>query len=141
MSQEYIETHLTQFNDGASIVMTKEQYINYVKGNSTIGIPTDKTQFVLPKSYCDDIARNAEGNINYYEEMLGFDKGHFSDGGGLIRIDIKNLEGLNLRIPSGNEAGANSHWIPGGKTDGGVPEAITDLIPNTSDNVSIYQIE
>lgn len=50
------------------------------------------------------------------------------------------MEGLNLRIPSGNEAGANSHWIPGGKTDGGVPEAITDLIPNVPDNVTVYKL-
>jgi len=50
------------------------------------------------------------------------------------------LEGLNLRIPSGNEAGANSHWIPGGKTDGGVLEAITDLISNVPDNVTVYKL-
>lgn len=121
--------------------MTKEQYINYVKGNSTIGIPTDGTQFVLPKNYCDDIASKAAGDIGYYEKTLGFDTGHFSDGGGLVRIDIENLDGLNLRIPSGNEAGANSHWIPGGKTDGGVPEAISDLIPNVPNNVTVSEIK
>lgn len=27
-------------------------------------------------------------------------------------------------MPSGNEFGANDQWIPGGKTDGGVSEAI-----------------
>ena len=141
LSKEYIDAHLAQFNEGASIIMTKEQYINYVKGNAVIGIPTDNTQFVLPKNYCDKIASEAAGDIKYYEKALGFDEGHFSDGGGLIRIDIENLDELNLRVPSGNEAGANSHWIPGGKTDGGVPEAITDLIPNTPDNVTITEIK
>lgn len=141
LSQEYIDAHLAQFDDGASIIMTKEQYINYVKGNSTIGIPTDGTQFVLPKNYCDDIASKAAGDIGYYEKALGFDTGHFSDGGGLIRIDIENLDGLNLRIPSGNEAGANSHWIPGGKTDGGVPEANSDLILNVPTNVTVSEIK
>ena len=48
---------------------------------------------------------------------------------------------LNLRIPSGNEAGANSHWVPGGKTDGGVPEAISDLIPNVPNNVTVLEIK
>lgn len=43
-------------------------------------------------------------------------------------------------MPSGNEAGANSHWIPGGKTDGGIMEAITDLIPNTPNNVKITEL-
>lgn len=141
LSQEYIEAHLTQFDEGASIIMTKEQYIAYVKGNSYIGIPTDETQFVMPKNFCDDIATKAGGNISAYESALGFDAGHFEDGGGLIRIDIDDLSGLNLRIPSGNEAGANSHWIPGGKTEGGIPEAITDLIPNNSNNVTIIEIK
>ena len=141
LSKEYIDRHLSQFNDGASIIMTKEQYINYVKGSSTIGIPFDGTQFVLPKSYCDDIANMAKGEVSYYEKALGFDKGHFADGGGLIRLDIKDLDGLNLRMPSGNEAGANSHWIPGGKTDGGIPEAVTDLIPNDPSNITVSEIK
>lgn len=38
-------------------------------------------------------------------------------------------DNLNIRMPSGNETGANNLWIPGGKTSGGVPEAITDAIP------------
>ena len=95
----------------------------------------------MPKNYCDEIAIKANGNISVYEKMLGFDIGHFDDGGGLVRIDIDNLDGLNLRMPSGNEAGANSHWISGGKTDGGVSEAITDLIPNNSSNVSIILLK
>ncbi len=140
LSQAYIDTHLAHFDDGASIIMTKEQYITYVKGNSNIGIPSDGTQFVMPKNFCDEIAANANGNIGIYEKALGFDIGHFEDGGGLIRIDIDNLDGLNLHMPSGNEAGANSHWIPGGKTDGGIMEAITDLIPNTPNNVKITEL-
>ncbi len=141
LSQEFINEHLAQFENGASIIMTKEQYINYVKGNSQIGIPSDGTQFVMPKNYCDEIATKANGDISVYEKLLGFDEGHFADGGGLVRIDVDNLDGLNLRIPSGNEAGANSHWIPGGKTDGGVPEAVTDLIPNDPSNVLITELK
>jgi hypothetical protein len=33
---------------------------------------------------------------------------------------------LNLRIPSGNEAGANEFWIPGGKLPDGNSEAVID---------------
>ena len=36
---------------------------------------------------------------------------------------------MNIRIPSGNETGANKLWVPGGYTSGGVPEAITNTIP------------
>ena len=141
LSKEYINTHLAQFDEGASIIMTKEQYVNYVKGSDYIGIQSDGTQFVMQKNYCDDIAKIANGDVSVYEQSLGFDIGHFEDGGGLVRIDIENVDGLNLRMPSGNEAGANSHWIPGGKTDGGVSEAITDLIPNVTDNIKITEIK
>jgi len=34
-----------------------------------------------------------------------------------------------LRMPSGNEFGANEKWIPGGKTSGGILEATVDQIP------------
>ncbi len=140
LPKSYIDKHLAQFDDGASIIMTKEQYVTYVQGKDKIGIVSDGTQFVMPKNFCDEIASKANGNIEIYETSLGFDIGHFADGGGLVRIDIKNLDDLNLRIPSGNEAGANNHWIPGGKTDGGVSEAISDLIPNITSNVTVTEI-
>ncbi|WP_051624356.1 hypothetical protein [Clostridium akagii] len=141
LSKEYIKKHLVQFDDGASIIMTKEQYINYVKGNSYIGIPDDGTQFILSKNVCEEIATKANGNISYYEESLGFDIGHFEDGGGLVQININDVSDLNLRMPSGNEAGANSHWLPGGYTDCGTPEAISNLIPNVDSKVSIIELK
>ncbi len=33
---------------------------------------------------------------------------------------------MGSRMPSGNEAGANPQWIPGGYTSGGVMEAVID---------------
>lgn len=95
----------------------------------------------MPKTYCDKITIKANGDISVYETSLRFDIGYFDDGGGLVRIDINSVEGLNLRAPSENEAGVSNHWIPGGKTDGGVPEAITDLIPNNPSNVTITELK
>lgn len=46
-----------------------------------------------------------------------------------MRIDILYFDDLNLRIPDGNEAGANEYWIPGGYTVGDTPEAVVDRIP------------
>ena len=140
LSQDYIDGHLAKFEKGASIIMTQQNYEKFVLGNEYIGIPNDGTQFVMPKNYCDEIATKANGNIDVYEKLLGFDEGHFAKGGGLVRIDIKDVTDLNLRIPSGNEYGANSHWIPGGYTEGGVPEAISDLIPNTTNKVIIKEL-
>ena len=48
----------------------------------------------------------------------------------LVRIDIPEPKSLNVRMPRGNELGANNKWIPGGKTSGGRPEAIIDNIPD-----------
>ncbi|MEF9917525.1 MAG: hypothetical protein RR681_07840 [Lachnospiraceae bacterium] len=42
-------------------------------------------------------------------------------GSSPVRVDVKNPS--NLRVPSGNELGANSQWLPGGNTGGGIPEA------------------
>ena len=129
LSQEYIEAHLAQFNDGVSVIQTEWAYKRYSEINGFVGVPDDNSLFVMPKNYCDDVIERANGNISIIEKELGFPEGYFSDGGGLIRIDAPNTPELNIRIPSGNETGANIHWIPGGKTSGGVPEAITNTIP------------
>ena len=101
LSKEYIDAHLAQFDDGVSVIQTEWAYSRYSETNGFVGVPDDNSLFVMPKNYCDDvIARDA---LNTFE--------------------------LNIRIPSGNETGANKLWILGGKTSGGVPEAITNTIP------------
>ena len=136
LDEKYIAKHLQRFEDGGSFVMTRDQYNQFVRGKDFIGCP-DNTQFIAPKEYMDKIALKANGDISVFEKMLGFDPEHFSKGHGLVRIDIKDPYSLNLRIPTGNEMGANSHWIPGGYTDGGTAEAIVDCIPNNNSNVNI----
>lgn len=94
----------------------------------------------MPSNYCDKIISETGGDVTKIEVALGYDAGHFDDGGGLVRIDIRDVNGLGIRIPSGNEEGANAHWIPGGFTDGGVPEAVTNYIPNDANNVTVSEI-
>jgi len=48
-------------------------------------------------------------------------------GASPVRVDIDNP--ANVRIPDGNELGANAQWVPGGKTSGGIPEATIDRVP------------
>jgi hypothetical protein len=119
---------LEQFSDGVSVIQTEWAYTRYTEMNGFVGVPDDNTLFVMPKNYCDKIIAKANGNVSIIEKELGFSDGYFSDGGGLVRIDVEDISGLNIRMPSGNEYGANSLWIPGGFTSGGVPEAITDII-------------
>ena len=129
LSRRYIWQHLKPFRQGVSFVMSRESYEKFVVNSETIG--RDDGCFVLPKKVCDDIAKAADGNIAVFELALSFDAGYFSEHGGMVRIDVENLLGLNLRVPSSNEGGANSDWLPGGYTKGGVPEAICDKIPKS----------
>ncbi len=129
LSKEYIDAHLAQFDDGVSVIQTEWAYSRYSETNGFVGVPDDNSLFVMPKNYCDDVVASANGNVSIIEKKLGFQEGYFSDGGGLVRIDAPNTPDLNIRIPSGNETGANKLWSPGGKTSGGIPEAITNTIP------------
>ncbi|MBF0312799.1 MAG: hypothetical protein HQK50_03565 [Oligoflexia bacterium] len=49
------------------------------------------------------------------------------DADELVRIDVPRPKDHNLRIPSGNERGANESWRPGGKLPNGNSEAVIDL--------------
>ena len=139
LSKEYIDNHLARFDDGVSVIQTEWAYNRYSETNGFVGVPDDNSLFVMPKDYCDGVIARANGDISVIEHELGFPKGYFRDGGGLVRIDAPNTSDLNIRVPSGNETGANKLWIPGGKTSGGVPEAITNTIP--LDNTTITRIE
>ena len=136
VNSEYLTKHFAEFNEGATVIQTEWAYTNYSEANGFVGVPDDNTLFVMPAKYADKVIQNSNGNINYIEEKLGFPKGYFKYGGGLVRIDIEDLSDLNLRLPSGNEIGANSFWIPGGETSGGVPEAILNTVPLDRTRVS-----
>ena len=96
LSRDYINEHLAQFKNGVSIVMTRRNYEEFVLGKAYIGY-SDNTQFVLPKSLCDEISARAKGNIAEYERSLGFDADYFKKGGGLIRIDIDDISDQDLQ--------------------------------------------
>ena len=130
LDKKYIRRHLKEFRSGVSFVMGLDNYVMFVVARKFIG-REDNTCFVMPKTVCDDIAKAANGNLAVYEQALGFEPGYFQGHGGLVRIDVLDVADLHIRIPSGNEAGANAWWLPGGYTSGGVPEAISDLIPKS----------
>ena len=130
LSKKYIKNHLKKFRNGLSIVTGLKSFEKFMLHADLIG-REDNTCFVMPKKFCDAIEKEAGGDIAIWEKKLSFDAGYFANQGGLVRIDIINFKDLNLRIPDGNEAGANEYWIPGGYTVGDTPEAITDRIPKT----------
>ncbi|MFO0478925.1 MAG: hypothetical protein ACK50L_09165 [Bacteroidota bacterium] len=92
--------------------------------NAFNGILTPGGTFVLPKAKADALIQQAGGDVNKLEDLLGLNRGDL--GTKPYRIDVNNPSGL--RMPSGNEPGANEFWIPGGKTSGGIIEATVDQI-------------
>ena len=81
LSQEYIDAHLAQFDDGVSAIQTKWVYRGYSEINGFVGVPDDNSLFVMPKKYCDDVISRANGNISIMGKELGFPEGYFSDNG------------------------------------------------------------
>ena len=109
LSQTYINNHLNQFNGGVTRIMTQAP-----KG--TAGPPGGT--FAMSSSVADDLIVQAGGDVSKLEKLLSLESG--SLGTSPVRVDVKNP--TNIRIPSGNELGANSQWLPGGYTGGGIPE-------------------
>jgi hypothetical protein len=79
----------------------------------------------MPKGVADNLIAQSGGSIATLEQLLGLESGTL--GASPVRIDVPNPTGL--RMPSGNELGANSQWIPGGYTSGGIIEAVIDSPP------------
>lgn len=120
MSDAQIKSQLSQFEDGATKFMTKANVDKYGPAQR------DGTSFVLTKSEADQLLAKTNGDKRAMEQALGLpDK--FLDSNQLMRVDIPDPKSMNLRIPSGNEAGANEFWIPGGKLPDGNLEAVIDI--------------
>ena len=111
LSQDYIDNHLADFKDGATKIVATTP-------TGTAGPPNGT--YVMPSSVADDLIVQAGGDVAKLEQSLGLPKG--SLGNNPVRVDIPDPTGL--RMPSGNEMGANNQWIPGGYTSGGIPEAV-----------------
>ncbi len=125
LPQEYIDTHLKQFESGASYFVPTDVLDTY--GRNKLGMP-DNTQFVMPTSQLNDVIKESGGDIVKLEEIMGIPEGSWQ-GKQLSIIDVSNPVELNLRMPSGNEMGANPEWLPGGKLPTGMSEAVIDNIP------------
>jgi hypothetical protein len=111
--------------NGASDLVPKDVLDRY--GRDLVGRP-DNAQFVLSKTELDNLVAKSGGNIAEMEKALGIPSGQWQ-GREMVRIDIPDPKGSNVRLPSGNEAGANEKWLPGGKTPEGYSEAIVNQVP------------
>ncbi|WP_237077075.1 hypothetical protein [Mycobacteroides abscessus] len=119
LPHEYIQQHLEQFDKGVARFMTDENLDSFGIGQR------DGTSFVMPKGEADALMNATRGDPRAMEDALGLPEG-FLDKNRIVRVDIEDPRSYDLRMPSGNEAGANSQWIPGGRLPGGESEAIID---------------
>jgi len=119
LKQSYINAHLAKFNDGAIRFCSRNSFNNY----GTLG---PDGGFVLSKQDFDEIILESNGNLRIIEERLGLDP-NYLDGEDVMIVYIENPSSHELRMPSGNEGGANDHWLPGGITSGGVDEAVMNF--------------
>jgi len=119
LDANYIANHLAKFDDGAVRFTSRNAFDNY----GTLG---PDGGFTLPKSELDRLLNETGGNMRGVEKKLGWDNGYLDGDDTMIVLIVKqNLDGL--RMPSGNEGAVNDFWIPGGKTSGGVSEAVMDF--------------
>lgn len=119
LSHEFIERHLEKFDDGATRFMTRDSLDTYGIGQR------DGTSFVMPTDEIDALMNATHGEPRAMEKALGLPEGYFS-GDDVVRVDIRDPRNYDLRLPSGNEAGATGQWIPGGFLPQGTSEAVID---------------
>jgi hypothetical protein len=120
LSQEYISKHLAEFDDGAARFMKLKDFERFGPSRE------DGTSFVMSKRDADTVQTLAAGDRSAFETALGYKTGSLKDAE-MVRLDIPDPNNFGLRVPSGNEAGANPLWLPGGRLPEGWHEAILDL--------------
>lgn len=119
----YIKRHLAAFENGASYLVPKEILDKY--GREKLGRADG--QFVMSKTELDSLLKRADGNLSIIEKDLGIPENSWK-GKAIRRIDIINPKELQIRIPSGKEAGANNLWLPGGYLPTGYKEAVINPV-------------
>lgn len=128
LDQSYIDQHLDRFRDGASRIYISDNLANYGPGNRG-------STFVFPTSELQQIVTETGGDARALAVRLGMDPDYYIGADNLpVAVEIRNFdpsELSNIRMPSGNEGGANPQWIPGGYLPTFDPEAVIDIPDST----------
>lgn len=123
MTAQQQALHLASFDDGIVRVTSRSA----IDDHGTLGPPGG---FVTSAREFDAIAREANGNLAVIEQRLGLNPGTLRDDNTVIAL-IDRADAPSLRVPTGNEGGANEKWVPGGYTSGNVIEAVMDFPKGT----------
>ena len=115
LHKDYIKNHLNEFENGGIVKIIPTKPIGTIGNRGGL--------FVLSEIEFNKIVKDANGSISKIEDALGLDKGYLGEK----PVVVKFNKFSGLRIPQGNELGANpNYWIPGGYTIGGIKEAVID---------------
>jgi hypothetical protein len=118
-----ISEHVESFRYGGSFLVPESAYLRHIRGAQSVGRADG--QFITTKAHMDRMLAETRGDPQAIGQRLGTD---WSTP--LYRVDVHNPLLHNARLPSGFEAGANpSKFRWGGYTTGGMPEVVTDPIP------------
>lgn len=140
LDADYIKQHLERFDGGATRFYRSDSLEKYGPGNQG-------TTFVFPTSQIDDIIRQADGDPKKLGEALGLGENFFVDKNGnavdIVRADFsyEDIANGNLRMPRGDEAGANAQWIPGGYLPEGIPEAVFNVSDRGTGSYTPFHVE
>jgi hypothetical protein len=123
LTARHIEDHLKKFEQGVSFFCPQKIIDDF---GSNLG--RSDGVYVIPKPVMDDLIKRTNGDIAEIEKELAIPKGDWSNVK-MSRVDVLNPKDFDLRMPSGNEVGANKFFTPGGYTAAGQPEAVINQIP------------
>ena len=122
---------------GASYLISKENYGRYVYGRDQIGRPDG--QFCIPSNQMDELINDYPDNPKEWENQLGLERGSLGDDD-IRRVDVYEPQSYNLRPPSEEMSGVNEHYLGTGKVPGGQDEAVIDQFPNPENNPEVGEI-
>lgn len=119
LEESYIVGHLKLFDNGAVRFCSKKALATY----GTLG---PDGGFVMSKDDFDSVIEELGDDMAAIEKKLGLEAGYLNSDDVLI-VAIADPAKYDLRMPTGNEAGANAQWLPGGITSGGIDEAVMNF--------------
>ena len=123
LGEEYVARHLEKFKEGVSCLSPSNVMEDYKHLGRADGL------FVMPKSEVDDLLKRTGGDVSKIAKELGIPAGEWNkEEVQILRFDIEPDQMKDLRMPTGNEGGANAEWIPGGYTPTGNSEAVINAV-------------
>lgn len=131
-------TILKNFTGAAAVIMSYTNHHEHVASTGTLGYKDDQngphfngSQFIAPLDEIINAIQKTGADYRELEKVLGLKVNSLGEEGARIII-VYNPSSHNLRETDSSAAGANDSFEEGGKTIGGISEALIDQTPEES---------